>query len=291
MNVNFSIDEDLCIGCGKCALECGSHVRIQNSRHVNPDNPNCSKCYHCYSICPRNAIKLDDSIKLPSFNGGTPGTITEEGLAGFLAGRRSIRSFQERDVDEDIISKLIDRARYIPSGGNSHSYEFTVLKSKKVKTEIKDELIKIYSLRSRILNNPVLRNAAKPFVNQQMRSFLKSRTYGNRMKDLMERVNKGDDPFFYHAPAIIVIHSKEHIPTPKEDCVLAGYNICLASQALGLGTCYVTLAQNAINSSKKCKEIIKLTREDNVYAVIVLGYPAVHHERLSPKPEKRIHWC
>lgn len=63
------------------------------------------------------------------------------------------------------------------------------------------------------------------------------------------------------------------------------------AQALGLGTCFVTPAQNAINSSKKCKEILNLTPQDNVNAVVILGYPAVHHQRIAPKPEKQIHSC
>jgi nitroreductase/NAD-dependent dihydropyrimidine dehydrogenase PreA subunit len=291
MSINFSIDHKLCISCGKCVKECGRHVGINDSKHVDPDDPKCSSCLHCYTVCPQNAIKLkdvDDRI-IPKLE--LLYSITDESLASFLAYRRSIRRFQSKDVDNSIVEKLIDRARFIPSGGNAHSYEFTVLKNDMIKMRLKDELTKIYKLRSRILNNPVLRTAAKLFVNKQMRGFLKDKNYGGRMKDLIERIYNGDDPFFYNAPIIIVIHSKEQIPTPKEDCVLAGYNICLMAQALGLGTCFVTLAQNAINSSKKCKEILNLSPQDNVNAVVILGYPAVHHQRIAPKPEKQIHWC
>lgn len=291
MSKNFYIDYELCTSCGKCIRECGQHVQIQDSRHVNPDNPKCSKCFHCYTICPKNAIKLCNTDK-----GAVPAqeslnTITDECLTSFFACRRSIRSFQSKAVDDNIVGKLVDSARYIPSGGNAHSYEFTVLKSNTVKVRIKDELTKIYRFRSHLLNNPVLRNAAKPFVNKQMRGFLKDKNYGDRMKDLIKRIYSGDDPFFYNAPIIIVIHSKQQIPTPKEDCVLAGYNICLMAQTLGLGTCFVTLAQNAINSSRKCKEILGLTPQDNVNAVIILGYPAINHRRIAPKPQKQIHWC
>jgi hypothetical protein len=53
----------------------------------------------------------------------------------------------------------------------------------------------------------------------------------------------------------------------------------------------VTLAQNAINTSKECKKILNLDSRDNVNAVIVLGYPEEKHRRVAPKPEKEIHWC
>lgn len=290
MSKNFVIDPKLCTLCGKCACECGQHIRIQNGNHVDPDNPNCGNCLHCYTVCPQNAIKLNIPESETSFSQELMNEITEDNLSCFLAYRRSIRSFEKKDVDDCIIEKLISRARYIPSGGNAHSYEFTVVKSENTRFELMKELLRIYKMRSRLLNNPVLRNAAKPFVNKQMRYFLKSRTYAQRMKDLISRINKGDDPFFYNAPAIIIIHSKDMIPTPKEDCILAGYNISLMAQAMGLGTCFVTLAQNAINSSTRCKEILGLTPGDNVNAVIILGHPAVRHLRISPKPEKKINW-
>lgn len=291
MNRSFYIDKSLCKLCGRCLRECGKHVQIQKDNHINPDNPRCIKCYHCYTICPENAIKLKSKAEAPAFSQELFESITEDNLTNFLAYRRSIRSFQKRDVDSNLIEKLIDKARYIPSGGNSHSYEFTVLASSKVKSDIMDELTEIYKMRSHMLNNPVLRNVVKPFVNKQMRGFLKNKSYRERMKSLIKRISMGDDPFFYHAPVIIIIHSNQQVPTPKEDCVLAGYNIALVAQAMGLGACFVTLAQNAINSSNKCKKIINLSPHDNVNAVIVLGYPSLRHERIAPKPEKHIHWC
>jgi nitroreductase len=88
----------------------------------------------------------------------------------------------------------------------------------------------------------------------------------------------------------VVIHSKELIPTPKEDSILAGYNIVLMAQSLGLGTCFVTLAQNAIDSSRACKAILGLSPKEQVYAVVLLGYPDVRFLRAVPKEQKAIHW-
>lgn len=291
MNTSFYIDKSLCKSCGRCLRECGKHIQIQEDKHISPDNPRCIKCYHCYTICPENAIKLKNKVKMPTYNQELFKSITEDNLTNFLAYRRSIRSFQKREIDNSLIEKLIDRARYIPSGGNSHSYEFTVLKSGKVRSNIIDELTKIYKMRSYMLNNPVLRNIVKPFVNRKMRGFLKNKSYRERMKSLVKRIYTGDDPFFYYAPVVIIIHSSQQIPTPKEDCVLAGYNIALLAQTMGLGACFVTLAQNAINTSNRCKKIINLSSRDNVNAVVVVGYPSMRHERIAPKPEKRVHWC
>jgi len=87
---------------------------------------------------------------------------------------------------------------------------------------------------------------------------------------------------------VIIIHSREQIPTPKEDSILAGYNIILMAQSMGLGTCFVTLAQKAINSSNKCKKLLNLSPEDNINAVILLGYPLVNYLRPAPRFGKEI---
>ncbi|MBL8028923.1 MAG: nitroreductase family protein [Fibrobacteres bacterium] len=290
MSSFFSVDHDLCISCGKCIKECGGHVKIQNSIHVEPGNSECSGCLHCYTVCPKGAIKLNNPLKAPDLDFSVIGDIREKSLSSFLAFRRSIRSYRAKLVEDEIIKLLIDRSRYIPSGGNSHSYEFTILKSDAVKSQIREELKRIYKFRERLLNNPLLRTIAKPFVNSQMKEFLKSDIYRARMKELVARIYEGDDPFFHNSPAVIIIHSKELIPTPKEDAILAGYNICMIAQTLGLGACFVTLAQNAFNGSRRCKEILKIPSHSNVYAVVTIGYTDVVHKRIAPKPLKAISW-
>lgn len=291
MSSNLYIDDSLCTACGNCIRECGHHVQQQKEQRINPDNPECSGCYHCYTVCPGNAIKIRSCSNVPDFSKELLETINEENLTNFLAYRRSVRSFKDKRVEDAIVKRLIEKARYIPSGGNAHSYEFTVIKSEEAKKNVKQELYNIYKMRSTILNNIILRNVIKPFVNSQMRGFLRDKMYRERIKKLINRIYKGDDPFFYDAPVVVVIHSKASIPTPKEDCVLAGYNIILMAQTLGLGSCYVTLAQNAINTSIRCKKLLNLSPEDNVNAVIILGYPAVQHKRIAPKPNKKINWC
>ena len=122
------------------------------------------------------------------------------------------------------------------------------------------------------------------------RSFLNDPEYYRRFETLLDRLDAGEDPVFCRAPAVVVVHSQTMIPTPKEDCVLAGYNMVLTAQSLGIGTCFVSLAQNALNSSAKCRQIIGLGLGDHVHAVVVMGYPAVRYRRPVPKRERPVHW-
>lgn len=291
MSENFIIDKDLCKSCGLCVRECIRHVGIPHQRHVNPQNPTCSKCYHCLAVCPNNAIKVRDTDTVMDFGEELPTAINEKNLKHFFSSRRSHRRFKKEMVSDKTLEKLIDSAIFIPSGGNRHSYEFTVIKSEKAKKELRKELTSIYKRKNTIINNSLLRIIVSLFTNSSTRGFLKDIAYRNRMKDLINRICAGEDPLFYDAPVVIIIHSTEQIPTPKEDSILAGYNIILMAQTMGLGTCFVTLAQKAINTSKKCKKILNLSPQDNINAVIILGYPVVDYNRPAPRFSKEIKWA
>lgn len=42
--------------------------------------------------------------------------------------RRSIRKYDSRSVDDEMLDKILDAARWAPSGGNSQPYRFIVIK-------------------------------------------------------------------------------------------------------------------------------------------------------------------
>jgi nitroreductase len=207
-----------------------------------------------------------------------PGT-----LRGFLAGRRSTRSFEQRPIGREVIEEIVETASFIPSGGNRHAHAFTVISPGETRTRLMAELVRIYRRRSLLMNSVLLRVLARPFVGPVAREFLRDREYGPRMKTLLRRLEDGEDPIFYGAPAAILIHSRAPIPTPKEDCVIAGFTICLAVEAMGLGACFVTLAQNAINASGRCRVTLGLSPHDRVHAVVIVGYPSPDLHRGEPR--------
>lgn len=112
-------------------------------------------------------------------------------------------------------AELFASAAFIPSGGNRHSHRFTVLSRDRTRAELMTEIKRVYRLRSALMNNPVLQRLVRPFVDRQARGFLKDREYGRRMREIISRLDAGEDPLFYNAPLVVIIHSREPIPTPK----------------------------------------------------------------------------
>jgi nitroreductase len=212
---------------------------------------------------------------------------TPQELKLFLATRKSCRRYQPREVDAETIRALVEIAAHIPSGGNRHAHLFTVLARGATRDRLMRELTRIYRGRSRLLNSPVLRVLVRPFVGPFTREFLRDREYAARMRSLLAQLEAGEDPVFHGAPAAIVIHSRELIPTPKEDAVIAGFALSLAAHSMGMGSCFVTLAQNALNASARCRAVLGLSPREKVHAVVVIGYPAAPSAKLPAESAPR----
>ena len=50
--------------------------------------------------------------------------------------RRSIRGFKPESIPEEYVEKILEVARWAPSGGNSQPWEFIVIKDKKLRDKI-----------------------------------------------------------------------------------------------------------------------------------------------------------
>ena len=288
MPVSLTVDENVCLGCGLCVIECYEKVGKLPEGCVDHSDPNCKQCLQCYAACPQDAIRIRNESPLEKFPNGWQ--IDFDPLKAFLAFRRSTRHYLNKPLDKSTIERILAAAVYIPSGGNRHDYEFTVITQAETKEKLKEEFRRFYKLRRTLLKNPVLRWLVKNFAGPYIRAFLTEPKFLKGLDGIFDRIHSGEDPMFYNAPVIVLIHSKAIIPTPKEDCVLAGYNIAMAAQTLGLGSCFMSIAQDAFNSSARCRSIAGLTAKDTVHAVIILGYPAVKFLRPIPKSPKPIRW-
>ncbi len=286
MSYSIRVDESRCIGCGACARECHRHLPVYRNGQQGSNGLECVGCLHCFAVCPRGAVTVD-GIE-PVADGGT--RIEPDALRALAAGRRSCRRFEDRPLQRELLEELTRTAAYIPSGGNAHCHRLTVLGGGETRKRPEAELVRIYRKRKRLLGSRLLRGASSLLADPQTRAFLRDGTYFTRVSYLMEQIARGEDPIFYNAPAVVLVHSPRLIPTPREDSVLSAYNIVLAAETMGLGSCFVSLAQNAVNSSAACTRILGLDPREQVYAVVVIGHPAVRFHRAAPRPALPVAW-
>lgn len=98
--------------------ECTRHQAISTGKHVDHTHPLCFRCLHCYAVSPVGAIDLAEEYVPFNDDVGKLRTVTPKALEYLVACRRSTRRFLDRPVPRDLIERVVQAGRYIPSGGN-----------------------------------------------------------------------------------------------------------------------------------------------------------------------------
>jgi nitroreductase len=157
-------------------------------------------------------------------------------LMEVLRERRSIRSYLETDVPEELLQKVLEAVQWSPSWANTQCWEVIVVR----KPEIKQELQQVLSK-----GNPATKAIVTAPVVLALCGKLQSSGY---YKDQV--TTKFGDWFLF-------------------DLGIATQSICLAARDMGLGTVIVGLFDH-----DKAKNILRVPRGYELVTLIPLGFPA-----------------
>ena len=157
-------------------------------------------------------------------------------LMEIIQGRRSIRRYQEKEIPDVILNKLLEAARWAPSWANTQCWEIVVVRDRSIKEKIQETVSSRNPSSLAIVNAPVL----LVICGQLKKSGYYNDQYPTKF---------GSEWFMY-------------------DLGLATENLCLAAHESGLGTVIVGLFDH-----DKVGEIVKLPAEHEVLVLIPLGYP------------------
>jgi len=146
----MTVDGELCTRCGICTAVCTANIiesgvesgdEIQIPRASEERAGFCFGCGHCEAFCPSQALILnirpDERIKLPQ----SAGKISAEDIGWYLQKRRSVRRFTDEPVSKEMILKILDIARYAPSGSNGQPVSWLVVHDPKQVKKIAEIVI------------------------------------------------------------------------------------------------------------------------------------------------------
>lgn len=155
--------------------------------------------------------------------------------------RRSIRKYKDLPVATEAIEQILDAARLAPSWHNNQCWRFLVITSAAIREKLLDVVIDA--------------NPGKKGLQQ--------------------------------APVVIVICGCPEESGTREgkdyfmaDAAIAFEHICLASKALGLGTCWI----GGFNE-EALKQILGIPEEVRVVGITPLGHP---DQAPNPRPRKQL---
>ncbi len=185
-------------------------------------------------------------------------------LLELIQKRRSIRSFKPEPIPDEYVDKIIEAARWAPSGANSQPWEFIVVKKQEVKDSItqlvKEELALYY--RMELIREP-----------------------GRRFPSFTKPAEQ--PPGFATAPIFIILCGdlRTKDTYPMNACLQGGQLIFnsslanaylymhLAATTLGLASQWVTAIAYP-TTQPLVKHLLGMPKELEIYDMMAVGYPA-----------------
>ncbi|MBN1570816.1 MAG: nitroreductase family protein [Acidobacteria bacterium] len=265
------IDAEKCKRDGFCVRDCPTAIIRLPEKGVPEIIPGgeatCLDCGHCVAVCPHDALshKRIPIEKSPPVREEL--RISEAQVVQFLRMRRSVRHFLDRKVEREKIRKLIEIARYAPTGGNSQMVEWVVLDDKARIREIAG--LTVNWLRELIKNPQVV--AASPYLPVTVASW-----------------DAGNDSVLRDAPALVIAMAPREAMNGLVDLTLALSYLDLFASALDLGTCWAGLLQGTMINSPAVKAAAGVPESYPHHYPMMVGYPEFKFHRLPERKEPKI---
>jgi nitroreductase/NAD-dependent dihydropyrimidine dehydrogenase PreA subunit len=264
--LKFEVRQEKCTRCGLCAKDCPVNIidlktgypRIEAGK-VNT----CIRCQHCLAICPTAAVSIlgkspEQSL---SIKGNFPDPRQMEIL---IKGRRSVRQYQNENLDPELIKRALDVAWQAPTGVNMRQVQFSLIDDKSNLAIFRDEAYR--GLEELIACGQLPED--KAFFAGFVRTWRE----------------KGVDVLFRGAPHLVVATAPRSVPSPFPDCMIALSYFELYAQSLGIGTVWNGLVKWTIDDLvPELRTRLNIPEDHLVGYTMAFGKPAVQYQRTIDK--------
>ena len=261
MDLQFTIDQNLCIQCGACVDDCPFHII-----ELAPDYPalapnrihHCIQCQHCLAVCPTGALSIlgynpQDSLPLPE---SLP---SPQQMTALLRGRRSVRRYQPEPLDPEVIEAMLQTVANAPTGKNNRQCLFTVIEDQATMALLRKETIE--GLRAAVTEKR---------LSEGLGYF----------RHVVSAWDSGHDIIFRGAPHLLMVSAPSTVSTPDADILIAMSYFELLAASMGLGTLWNAMIRWAFSEISTDMYQRLGIPEDHVKGYVLLfGRPAVTYYR------------
>ena len=171
-------------------------------------------------------------------------------------------------MEKEKLQRLIEIARYAPTGGNLQLVEWIVFMNPDKIKEISRRTVDW--MRKAVEKDP---QSVPPYYPLVIRAW-----------------DMGYNSVLWSAPALVVASTPDEATTGLVDVTLALSYFELAAPKLGLGTCWAGLVDHALQESASVKEVIGLPEGHPYHYPMMVGYPKPRYIRLPERKAPKIVW-
>lgn len=249
--MSFSVRTDVCIRCNMCVVECPTGLLVMKEEGPVAGRGSCISCGHCVAVCPTEAIDYTVTPRAAQLPVGTYTLPSAEEAAHFLRYRRSIRTFSDKPVPKELLTKLLDVARMAPTGSNSQGISYRVIQNKDTLQAISEAVMNWMSELGK--------------ENSRMRIYAYNAKRYNRT---------GRDFILHKAPALVLAIAKDElVERGRDNGHFALTYAELMAPSLGLGSCWSGFVEFCAQTGyEPLLELLGLPEGYRVAGAIMVGY-------------------
>jgi len=273
----ISIDRKKCTLCEACIEACPAHILFKENSEVRFNHEEeCIACGHCVSVCAVDAV-THKGLDLAGFLPAPENLhLSPEAIYSFLRSRRSCRVYEAKEVSREILERLIDIARYAPTGHNRQNFEFIVVQDK-------GKIERLSQMAARFYGNLFKELEASPEPG-----YLKTMMYDFRMN--YDLYLQGKDRIFRGAPVVIFVHAPVKVFSSVDNCLYSISHIVMTAQTLGLGTCINRIFINAADRVPEIPKELGVPAEHKIFGCVTVGFPKHKFYKLPSRKSAKVKW-
>lgn len=269
----LSVDQQTCDQDGLCAAVCPAGL-IDFKKGTFPGaiqeaDALCIRCGHCIAVCPHGSLNHRDMDVAECAPVREDLLLSAAQCEQFLKSRRSIRTYRKKLVNRGTLEKLMDVARYAPSGHNSQGVKWLVVGQK-------EELHRLSTIVAEWMR----------FMLETMPEF----SLGMHLDRTLERWDQGVDVILRGAPTVVVAHGEKDSRMAPASCTIALAYLELAATGMGLGCCWAGYFNAASLAFPQMKEALALPDGHQSFGAMMVGYPKFQYKRVPQRQPPEIAW-
>ncbi len=270
----YKIDDGKCKRDGICVAECPLRLLEMKDASSTPTPVEmaeqfCIRCGHCVAVCPHGAFSLTEmkTEDCPPVKGNMFLGIDQ--VEHFLRSRRSIRTYLDKEIERDKLDKLINIARYAPTGSNSQQVKWLAVGSR---TGVRE----MAGLVADLIRHMI---AEKHPMTERY-----------RMPGMVKAWESGLDPICRNAPGLVIAHAPKDYAMAQTDSAIALTFLDLAAPSFGLGTCWAGFFMMAASHWPPLQRALALPEGHACFGAMMIGYTKYKYHRLPLRKEADISW-
>lgn len=270
----FTVEGEKCHRDGICVAVCPLRILELSDGSPVPTPVEgaeelCIRCGHCVSVCPHGAFSHADIPIADCLPVNEEFALRTEQAEYFLRSRRSIRTFKEKEIEREKLVRLIDIARYAPTGSNSQQVKWLIVNSRE----------KVHALAGIVID--------------MVRYLLKegdptAKAY--RLDRAVTAWESGEDVVSRGAPCMVFSHAPKESPISQVDCAIAHTFLDLAAPSLGLGVCWAGFFMLAAPHWPPLQQALALPEGHACFGAMMIGYPKYKYFRMPARKEAEVIW-